>query len=292
MGIHMYILGNMPITSPLPSGSWLKGPLRSKVGSIQLAGALHNVPGLDFNSMRILGDYALIFIQSGNGTYADANGTRRAFEAGDAILVFPDLAHAYGPHAGESWEQVYIVFNGPQFDLLRQANILSPANPIWHLEPVDYWRRRLEELFPSPSLPRETDAIRAMGRFTHLLAEMAATSAEANQTPHETWLSESMRLLSEPTHRNWLSPQETAQRVGLSYENFRKLFAKRTGESPSKFQKHRRIEHACAAIYQGSHTLQQLADELGFCDVFHFSKVFTQITGEPPSAYRKKVNGG
>mgnify|MGYP002260660693 CR=1 FL=1 len=80
--------------------------------------------------------------------------------------------------------------------------------------------------------------------------------------------------------------------MGLSYENFRKQFAARTGVSPGAFQKRKRIDRACSAIYQGGRTLKQLAEELEFCDVFHFSKAFKQIVGSTPSEFRRKVRGG
>ena len=82
-----------------------------------------------------------------------------------------------------------------------------------------------------------------------------------------------------------------ARKIGLSYENFRKRFAQLTGESPGRYQKRRRLEWGCAAIYHGELSLKQIADELGFCDVFHFSKAFKQQNGLAPSEYRKRVRG-
>lgn len=241
--------------------------------------------------MRTLGSYALIFIRSGKGRYRDQRGVDSPFQAGDLILVFPELPHAYGSPSND-WEQIYVVFHGPQFELLERAGVLDPQSPLWRLGPVAHWQHRLEELFPQDAAPRnESEATRALGHFTSLITDMAAAHAAARRSPHEAWLGESMRLLAEPSAQGWLTPQETARQVGLSYENFRKLFSKHAGESPGAFQKRRRIEHACAQIYQSSRTFKDLADEHGFCDVFHFSKVFTQVMGESPSAYRKRLNG-
>ncbi len=281
----------MPSDTPSRNESWLRNPLRSQFGDLILAGRLYDRVGIDPESMRVLGDYALIYVLHGSGHYSDANGRSQQFKTGDAILVFPDIPHAYGPAAGESWEQIYVIFNGPQFDLLRGRKLLDPGHPVWHLEPPDYWRRRMEDIFHNRPRRTPTAALRAMGQWVHLLSDMAASEAEARSGPANAWLEESLHLLAERAERGWLSPQEVAQRVGLSYENFRKRFAESTGESPGQFQKRRRIEQACAAIYQGSHSFKELAGELGFCDAFHFSKVFRQIVGETPSEFRKKVRG-
>lgn len=287
----MYFLGFMPHSPSSRLGSWLKTPIRSRLGTISLVGALKDTRGINPKSMRILGSYAMILIRSGKGQYADARGAQIEFQAGDVIFVFPDLAHAYGPQKSNSWEQVYVVFQGPQFDLLQQTEILSPSTPVWSLGPVEHWQHRLEEIFPSVPPQNDFESTRTLGRFASLITDMAATQAEAKQSPRDAWLGESMHLLAEPSAQGWLTPQQTAQRVGLSYENFRKLFAKQLGESPGAFQKRRRIEHACAMIYQSSRSFKDLADEHGFCDVFHFSKVFSQVMGESPSEFRKRVNG-
>lgn len=270
---------------------WLTSPCRGRIGTLSLAGSLKDTPGIQSNSMRVLGSYAIILITEGEGYYSDGNGARAELRPGDAVVAFPDLAHAYGPREDGRWTQCYVVFDGPCFDLMRQEAALDPKRPVWHLEPVDYWRRRLEEIVHGAAGKGETGALRAVGRFVALLAEMAATDREASRSQTYDWLDTSAHLLSEPQIDGWLTPQAAAERVGLSYENFRKLFAQEIGEAPGQFQKRRRIERACAAIYQNGASFKQLAEELGFCDVYHFSRVFRQVVGETPSAFRRRVRG-
>ncbi len=272
---------------------WLESPLRTGAGELQLAGVLQNVHGLDPKAMRVLGSYSLIYMVNVDGYYCDSNGVRADLRTGDLVVIFPELAHAYGPKKGQPWTQVYLVFNGPQFDFLRSRGILDPARPVWHLEPVDYWSRRLEEVVAGDARHTEAAAMRAMGRFLHLVCDMAAADAEARLRPErDEWFDESQRLLGNPNGRTWLTPQQVAREVGLNYDNFRKQFALRLGLSPGQFQKRKRIDRACAAIYQGSHGFKELAEELEFCDVFHFSKAFKQVMGMTPSDFRKKAHGG
>lgn len=281
----------MPHSGKIQSTSWLNTPIKSEIGTLSLAGNLQRNLGIDPLSMRILGKYALILMHSGKGYYADGNGIERELNVGDLILIFPEIPHAYGPLYDEDWQHSYVVFDGPQFDLFRNTGIINSNDPIWHLEPVDFWKRRFQEVFPPNPRVSKSTANRTIAQFSYLIADMSATHTEISQIPEDAWLDESMHLLSGPTGSIWLEPQTVAQRVGLSYENFRKQFVKRSGHSPAQFQKRRRIEHACAAIYQNSHSFKELAHELGFCDTFHFSKVFRQITGDTPSAFRKKAQG-
>ncbi len=242
--------------------------------------------------MRILGSHALVLVLGGRGFYVDAMGTRADLKAGDALLLSPDRAHAYGPADGEPWEQIYAVFDGPQFELLQASEVFRAHQPRWHVEPVDLWRRRLEELFQPVSGRPAVVALQTLGRFVELLIAMAANDAEGRRDPDEAWLEESLRLLGEPQGGRWIHPEEVARMVGLSYENFRKRFAARVETAPGQFQQQRRIDLACAAIYRGEDSFKSLAAELGFCDVYHFSKVFRRQMGVPPSAYRRRVRGG
>jgi AraC-like DNA-binding protein len=285
----------MTVPEKVISEPWLESPLRTEAGSLQLAGLLRNIAGIDPEAMRILGSYALILMVEGKGYYCDARGTKRDVQAGDVVLVFPELAHAYGPQPGEDWTQIYFVFQGPQFDLWRKRHLIRTERPILRLGAAEYWQQRLREVVPAEGreVGRGGEALRSLGRFLGVLAEMIAAGNQVEKQPdRDAWLEKSLRLLGQRAAQGWIAPQEVAREVGLSYENFRKRFVQHTAESPGAYQKRRRLEWACAAIYQGQHTMKQIADELGFCDVFHFSKAFKQVIGTTPSEYRRRVSGG
>ena len=283
----------MALTHPdqFHSQVWLESPISTAEGELQLAGALSDVQGLDPNSMRVLGSYSFVYMVKGKGYYADAHGVRQNIRDGDLMVIFTELAHAYGPRLSQKWDQIYCVFSGPQFDFLRERGLLDPLHPVWHLEPVDYWRRRFEEVIGSEDWHTEVGAKRVMGRFLHLIYDMSAADAEGSaRFARERWLEESQRILANRGDHGWPSPEEVAREVGLNYDNFRKQFSLKLGVSPGQFQKRKKIDRACAAIYQGSHGFKELADELAFCDVFHFSKTFKQVMGMSPSSFRKKAH--
>lgn len=281
--------------SPAPkyrAEPWLQSPLRTPVGEIELAGLLRNVAGIDPNRMRVLRRFTLVLMVEGRGYFRDARGTKLEIVPGDVVLVFPEIAHAYGPMPGTEWTQIYFVFDGPQFQLWRAQGLLAPEHPVLHLGAVDYWMRRLREVVKSEPLHVSGAPLRALGRLLHVLTDMVAANTESmKQLGRDDWLEKSLRLLGQQTPAGWLPPQDVAPQVGLSYENFRKRFVELTGESPGRYQKRRRLESACAAIYHGESSLKEIADQLGFCDVFHFSKAFKQEIGFTPSDYRRRVRG-
>jgi len=283
----------MPKADTFRARAWLESPLPTPVGGLQLAGALENNTAIDPKAMRVLGSYALVYILAADGYYADATGRRCDLTGGDVVLIPPELAHAYGSKPGTKWRHLYFVFSGPQFDLWRKRGLLESPRAVWRAEPVTFWARRLEEAVLPDEGHGPAAALRTLGRFLEVLAALVALrDSSGPEISTAVWLEESQRLLGSPETGGWLSPQQVAQKVGLSYENFRKQFAARMTVSPGQFQKRKRVERAQSAIYHGGQSLKQLAEELEFCDVFHFSKAFKQVTGTTPSEFRRKVHGG
>lgn len=65
------------------------------------------------------------------------------------------------------------------------------------------------------------------------------------------------------------------------------IFAAEMGCSPQRYVLHRRIERAKLLIRDPDLTLAQIARAVGFANADQFSRVFRQITGTPPGAYRR-----
>lgn len=82
---------------------------------------------------------------------------------------------------------------------------------------------------------------------------------------------------------------EIAARCGVSECYFRRLFKEYSGESPAAFRCRHRIERAKKLLLSDEqYTVGQIAQELGFLDVYHFSKSFKKEVGVSPRAYAEQ----
>ncbi len=84
------------------------------------------------------------------------------------------------------------------------------------------------------------------------------------------------------------SATETARAVGLSPSYLRALFEKWLGESPRRFHMGCRIELAKQLLTEQHLSPFEVASQISFADVHHFSRVFKQVTGLSPSQYTKR----
>lgn len=83
-----------------------------------------------------------------------------------------------------------------------------------------------------------------------------------------------------------LSLSEIAAKCGVSDCYFRRLFRQYSGESPIEFRQRMRIERAKQLLLSDEqYTVSQVAQELGFSDVYHFSKTFKKYCGQSPKRF-------
>ena len=84
-----------------------------------------------------------------------------------------------------------------------------------------------------------------------------------------------------------ISVEDLAKMARLSRSRFSKAFKATFRVSPQKFIVERRIERALDIMTTTEEPLSQIAFACGFCDQSHFSRVFRQVTGDSPYAWRR-----
>lgn len=235
---------------------------------------------------RVVDSYTLVYLLEGSGLYADANGTSRSLRAGDALLLFPEQPHSFGPGAGQAWSAFYTQFRGPVFDLWRQVGMLEPARPVLHVEPVGFWLARLKEAVVAAWDAAPSMRSIEISKFLSLITELLAADLSEGAAPDSrNWLAYA-RFLLEADLSATLDLESLARRTGVSYECFRKRFQHQTGVSPAHYRMARRIQVASDLLRCTSMTNRQVAESVGFSDEYAFYKRFKRVVGKTPSAFR------
>ncbi|WP_083198182.1 helix-turn-helix domain-containing protein [Pararhizobium polonicum] len=80
---------------------------------------------------------------------------------------------------------------------------------------------------------------------------------------------------------------DMAATVDLSESWFASVFKHTTGKSPLQWQLSKRIEQAKQLLGESDLPVASIAVQLGFSDQAHLTKVFRQVAGETPAAWRK-----
>ncbi len=86
-----------------------------------------------------------------------------------------------------------------------------------------------------------------------------------------------------------MSLNEIAKICGVSEGYFRRLFKEYSGENPVDFRQNHRIEKAKQLLLLDTLSVGEVAEELHFSDIYHFSKTFKKIVGTSPQKYISEV---
>lgn len=65
-----------------------------------------------------------------------------------------------------------------------------------------------------------------------------------------------------------------------------RLFKNELGKSPQAYLRQMRIDKACWLLCSSDESIKTIAELTGFCDRYHFTKVFTALTGQSPARFR------
>lgn len=96
----------------------------------------------------------------------------------------------------------------------------------------------------------------------------------------------------EENYRERLKLADVADNVYVSQWHLSKLLNKYTGQNFSEILNNIRMEQAKKLLVNPSLRIGDIAEEVGFLDMAHFSRVFKKLVGVSANEYRNKILGG
>ncbi len=100
------------------------------------------------------------------------------------------------------------------------------------------------------------------------------------------YISEGIELMENNSDKTL---NEIAGICGVSEGYFRKLFREYSGENPIEFRQKHRIEKAKQLLLLDTFSIEEIALELHFSDIYHFSKSFKKYCGISPKKYLQNI---
>lgn len=154
--------------------------------------------------------------------------------------------------------------------------------------------RRLRErpyLRPRTHLATDDPVARALLRGLlldledHTLDE-TPTGASSETHLHRVMVQHALTMIHE-SFREPLRVADLAQAMGYSADHFGRIFRSITGQTPQAAMIQARLDRARHLLKATPMSIAQIAESLGYSDVFFFSRQFKKFVGASPSQFRR-----
>ena len=199
---------------------------------------------------------------------------------------YPGPNIRFTPAAGHAtWVHRYLAFSGPGVDHWRAAGLFPIAPQA--VDPRSDYPQRFDLLL---ELSRRNDrwgAARAALLLESILTELAEARARPNEMPG--WIGPVLAAAQQLGGE--VDQTRLADEAGMSPRTFRRQFQSVMGMSPRDYVISSRIGHAKDLLGTTQLPIKQIADQLGYRDVFFFTRQFRKVTGVAPAAYRRSREG-
>ncbi len=238
-----------------------------------------------------LKDYDFWFVSAGRGRMQTSDGE---------IALVPGVGLWMRP--GRRYEATHepstpLVVNVVHFTLRDAPRGFIPPLEVFSTTHADFVEATLRRIY---ALHASTDAV-ALGSaeslFGALLGELVRetlarkndpVSAGAGRRHREIMQRLAAEIREHPGGARTVA--ELAKSAGYSVDHFSRVFEKVTGQRPQECVIEARLARARQLLAETGLTISEIAEALGFRDVFFFSRQFTQRTGQTPSVYRAALS--
>ena len=229
--------------------------------------------------------YSFSYIMYGRMRYTDSAGRSELLQSGMVFQRHPGRTHSTEILSDE-YAEAFMELDSSWYDLMKRNEIplleCRCFNPGFHMDYLRQFSWLKERL--NNCMPRDVGAV--IGRMITLMCDMYIDCADNDlaDSAQRSQIHRALGLLADESSV-FANYAELAAAVGMRPDAFRKAFKNITGHAPGEFMIRKRIDRACAMLKVQNRSIKEIADLLGYPDVYTFSKQFKKFIGCPPSKF-------
>lgn len=213
--------------------------------------------------------HALSFRVLGDATFTHKNGT---FEVGSGDILFVPKNYPYWIESGS--ERLLVVHFDTNARLPKTFKKLTLKNP-------ESCKRDLLRLY-SAWISRQVGFEHECKYLLHkVFMNIEKEAAESYSTGDK--LTEAVEYIHEHFCDRVLTVEMLAKMCSMSDTYFRKLFKERYSTTPLKYINKLKVDYAVELLRSEYYTVSEVAEKMGFDNVYYFSLFIKKETGKSPS---------
>lgn len=235
-----------------------------------------------------INSYDFLFITEGGGIYKSHNTTQE-IKVGSIGLIKSGEKVEFTPTLGKKTSYFHISVVCLQYTLFLEKIDLFQNSSIANIGQNVV----IENIFSNmiQIIKENKSGAQAVLNTSLLLALSIANykllNCHEKEDPNIEKINTAVEILRHDTTTK-ISPEEVAERIGISYSLFRRIFKETMGTSPAQYQMDIRLKKAQELLTTTNYSIAKIGMTLGFSDTAQFSTFFRKRQNMTPREYRNK----
>ena len=230
--------------------------------------------------------YSIEYVAHGSGELK-LNGRTHTLRAGRLFSYGPGVPHHITSNPADPFVKYFVDFTGKDAARLLRSCGLPPGS-VKQVFPPHVLSPLFDELIES-GLSRGHGNAELCAKLLECLAlKLARTNAPLEGT--ETLAFATYQRCRRHIEQHFLglrTLEEVAVECHANKAYLCRLFRNYDHQSPYQYLLRLKMNHAAECLQKPGALIKQVAQEVGFADPFHFSRVFRNVLGVSPSAFRR-----
>lgn len=240
------------------------------------------------NALQLNDDMHLIHTIKGRGTLLVGN--QRFETTPDNVLAVPIFTRCYWEKpAGSPWNMINVhirLYERKGLPLHERPALLPISFRPVGLKAIHAKLNRWNKLWHGADpLARTSVAGGVLSLLGGYLQKHASATLEPGPTDPEMY---ALRKQLESAPGAYFDANALADEAGLSISQCNRRFRACFGISPKAYWQRHRLALAQSMLNRSPRSIGQIADELGFSDIYYFSRWFKSLAGMPPATFRRE----
>ncbi len=236
--------------------------------------------------------HILIYCTDGEGWFS-IHGKRNKVKANQFFIIPRGVPHAYGCQNDKPWSIYWLHFSGTLasrfYDARPGTQTIAPSK----VARIDDRIQLFEEIIQNLEMGYSQENLAyANICLWHFLASFKYISQfrQIRKIREKDIVEDAIFFMKEHLNQK-LTLEEMAREAELSASHFSMIFRKKTARSPMDYLIHLRIQKACQLLDASGLRINEVAPMVGYEDPYYFSRIFKNIMGVSPVAYKNQLKG-
>lgn len=243
----------------------------------------------DKDARNTLNEYRLVYITSGDVYFESASQSRTTVGKGSIIMLFPNEWYKFTLSGTNDLHIFWVGFKGITVDNMTRSSFFTTKNCIYNVGVESWFVDIFQEIYKIADR-EQTGHQQYLASLIHLLLGRIYYSNLNNvQDSYIIRIINSAKaIMKEDCLQENYPVKEIADRLGISYSQFRREFKHHCGISPGQYRQELKLIKAKEYLCNTNMSIADIAIKLKFECLGQFSTFFRKRVGVPPHEYRKQ----